>query len=207
MPVRRSAHRRGDEQDRPAGHQHRSHLQQLAGNELLPSQWGGETEMVKTSATTGEGIDELLEMLLTVAELHDYRADPECPARGTCLESELHEDRGVVAKFLVQAGTLHGGDVVVCGNGYGRIKAMYDTLDPHRRLRAGRPLHSGQRDRPQRGPGCRRSLLRPGGHRPPANWPESRAAANRQRDLAAAATTSPSKPSSNGWASRTRCRR
>ena len=107
--------------------------QQLATNELLPSDWGGETELVKTSATKGEGIDQLLETLLTVAELQDYRADPDRPARGTCLESEMHEDRGVIAKFLVQSGTLRGGDIVVCGSGYGRIKAMYDTLDPHLR--------------------------------------------------------------------------
>ena len=98
--------------------------QQLATNELLPSEWGGETELVKTSATKGEGIDALLETLLTVAELHEFRANPDRPARGTCLESEMHEDRGVIAKFLVQSGTLHPGDVVVCGAAYGRVKAM-----------------------------------------------------------------------------------
>ena len=76
--------------------------EQLAANELLPSEWGGETEVVKTSAATGEGIDALLETLLTVAELHEYKADPDRPACGTCLESELHEGRGVVAKLLVQ---------------------------------------------------------------------------------------------------------
>jgi translation initiation factor IF-2 len=103
--------------------------EQLAANELLPSEWGGETEVVKTSATTGEGIDKLLETLLTVAELREYKADPESAARGTCLEAELHEGRGVVAKLLVRSGTLHPGDVVVCGSAYGRVKAMYDTLE------------------------------------------------------------------------------
>ncbi len=103
--------------------------EQLAANELLPSEWGGETEVVKTSATTGEGIDKLLETLLTVAELREYKADPEAAARGTCLEAELHEGRGVVAKLLVRSGTLHPGDVVVCGSAYGRVKAMYDTLE------------------------------------------------------------------------------
>ena len=102
---------------------------QLADNQLLPSEWGGETEVVKTSATKGMGIDSLLETLLTVAELHEYRANPGRAARGTCLESEMHEDRGVVAKFLVQTGTLRVGDTVVCGAGYGRVKAMYDTLN------------------------------------------------------------------------------
>ena len=108
-------------------------FQQLAVNELLPSEWGGETELVKTSAVKGQGIDELLETLLTVAELHEYRANPDRPARGTSLESEMHEDRGVIAKLLVQTGTLRVGDVVVCGPGYGRIKAMYDTLDGHKK--------------------------------------------------------------------------
>ncbi len=107
--------------------------EQLAANDLLPSEWGGETEVVKTSAQTGEGIEELLETLLTVAELHEYAANPDRPAVGTCLEAELHEGRGVVAKLLVQNGTMKVGDVVVCGTAYGRVKAMYDTLKPRRR--------------------------------------------------------------------------
>ena len=107
--------------------------EQLAANELLPSEWGGETEVIKTSATTGQGIDELLETLLTVAELREYKANPDRPAFGTCLESELHEGRGVVAKMLVEGGTLRVGDVVVCGSSFGRVKAMYDTLNPRKR--------------------------------------------------------------------------
>jgi translation initiation factor IF-2 len=104
-------------------------LQQLAANELLPTEWGGDTEVVKTSAVTGQGLDELLETLLTIAELHDYKANPVRAASGTCLEAEQHGDRGVVAKVLVQRGTLKVGDVVVCGEAYGRVKAMYDTLN------------------------------------------------------------------------------
>jgi translation initiation factor IF-2 len=102
---------------------------QLAENGLLPSQWSGDTEVIATSAVTGQGVDELLDTLLTVAELHEYKANPDRPAFGTCLEAELHEGRGVVAKFLVEKGTLHVGDVVVCGSSYGRVKAMYDTLN------------------------------------------------------------------------------
>ena len=97
-------------------------------NELLPSEWGGDVEVVKTSATKGTGIDELLETLLTVAELHEYKANPNRPAVGTCLEAQQEADRGVVAKLLVQNGTLRVGDVIVCGQAYGRVKAMYDTL-------------------------------------------------------------------------------
>ncbi len=107
--------------------------EQLAANDLLPSEWGGETEVIKTSAITGQGIDELLETLLTVAELHEYKANPNRPAIGTCLEAELHEGRGVVAKLMVQNGTMKVGDVIVCGSAYGRVKAMYDTLKPRQR--------------------------------------------------------------------------
>jgi translation initiation factor IF-2 len=113
--------------------------QQLAAAELLPTAWGGDTEVVHTSAVTGVGIDELLDTLLTIAELHDLRANPSRPAFGTCLEAELHEGRGVIAKLLVQKGTLRIGDVLVCGAAYGRVKAMYDTLRPNVRVDSAGP--------------------------------------------------------------------
>jgi translation initiation factor IF-2 len=108
--------------------------QGLSANELLPSEWGGDVEVVKTSAVKGTGIDELLETLLTVAELHEYKANPNRPAIGTCLEAQQEAERGIVAKVLVQTGTLHVGDIIVCGEAHGRVKAMYDTLDDSRRL-------------------------------------------------------------------------
>jgi translation initiation factor IF-2 len=104
-------------------------MQQLAAAELLPTEWGGDIEVVKTSAETGEGISELFETVLTIAELHDYKANPNRPALGTCLESEQEGGRGVIAKVVVQNGTLRVGDTVVCGGSAGRIRAMYDTLD------------------------------------------------------------------------------
>ena len=113
--------------------------EQLAAAELLPTEWGGDTEVVKTSAVTGEGVDELLETLLTVAELHEYKARPDRAAVGTCLEAELDENRGVVTKLLVQKGTMHVGDVLVCGTAFGRIKAMDDTLEAGRRHEAAGP--------------------------------------------------------------------
>ena len=113
--------------------------QELGTNDLLPSEWGGDTEVVKTSAITGEGVDELLETLLTVAELHEFKANPDRAAVGTCLESELHEGRGVVAKLLVEKGTMKVGDVVVCGTAFGRVKAMYDTLKPTKRHKTAGP--------------------------------------------------------------------
>jgi translation initiation factor IF-2 len=113
--------------------------QQLATAGLLPTEWGGDVEVVKTSALSGQGIDDLLETLFTIAELHNLRANPDRPAVGTCLEAEVHEGRGVVTKFIVQKGTLHVGDSVVCGTSSGHIKAMYDTLKPHQKLNEAGP--------------------------------------------------------------------
>ncbi|HEV3345291.1 MAG TPA: translation initiation factor IF-2, partial [Pirellulales bacterium] len=107
-------------------------MQQLAVNELLPTEWGGATEVVKCSALTGNGVGDLLETLLTLAELHEFKANPDRHAYGTCLESAVEDERGVMAKILVQNGTLNVGDVLVCGSAYGRVKAMYDTLDAHK---------------------------------------------------------------------------
>lgn len=109
-------------------------LQDLAANDLLPSEWGGDVEVIKTSAVTGEGLDTLRETILTVAELNDYRANPDRPAIGACLESQQDSDKGVVTKVLVQNGTLRVGDIVVCGDGYGKIKAMTNPLRPSQRL-------------------------------------------------------------------------
>jgi len=104
-------------------------MTQLTEHHLTPSEWGGDVEIVRTSAITGEGMDELLETLLTVAELHEYRANPDRKAMGVCLEAEQQGDRGVVAKLVVQNGTLHVGDVIVCGGAHGRVRAMTETLN------------------------------------------------------------------------------
>ncbi len=103
-------------------------LTQMTEHQLTPSEWGGDVEVVRTSAIKGTGMDELLETILTVAELNEYTANPDRPAMGVCLESEQQGDRGVVAKLVVQNGTLHVGDVVVCGPAHGRVRAMNDTL-------------------------------------------------------------------------------
>ena len=105
---------------------------------------------------TGEGIDNLLETLLLTADLHEYRANPDRPAMGTCLEAEQEGNRGVVAKLIVQNGTLHVGDIVVCGGAHGRVKAMYDTLHPRRKVLTAGPSDAGQRHRPGHRSGGRR---------------------------------------------------
>ena len=111
--------------------------QQLAAAELLPTEWGGETEVVKTSAVTGEGVDSLLDTLLTIAELHDLRANPDRMAAGVCLDASIHEGRGVVACLLIQKGTLNIGDPLVCGEATGHVKSMFDTLTRRKVTEAG----------------------------------------------------------------------
>jgi translation initiation factor IF-2 len=114
-------------------------LQQLSTAALLPSEWGGDVEVVRTSAISGQGIDTLLETLLVTAELHEYKANPDKPARGMCLEAEQEAGRGVIAKLMVQDGTLSEGDVIVCGGAHGRVKAMFDTLRPRQKLKDAGP--------------------------------------------------------------------
>ena len=124
--------------DLPGVDENRS-LQGLAAKELLPAEWGGDIDVVKTSATTGEGIDDLLETLLLTADLHEYRANPDRPGHGICLEAEQEPGRGVVSKLIVQNGTLRVGDVIVCGAAHGRVKAMYDTLRSRTKVREALP--------------------------------------------------------------------
>ena len=114
-------------------------IQELAMNDLMPSEWGGDVEIVETSATTGMGVDNLLETLLTVAELHELKANPERRATGVVLEASLQAGEGVVCKALVQKGTLKVGDAILCGSAYGRVRAMTDTLDVRKRLKEAGP--------------------------------------------------------------------
>ena len=114
-------------------------LTQMTEHGLTPSEWGGDVEVVRTSAITGQGMDELLETLLTVAELNDYRANPNRPAIGVCLEAGQAADKGVIAKVMVQNGTLKVGDIVLCGTSYGRVKALYDTLQTTKQMQSAGP--------------------------------------------------------------------
>ena len=115
---------------------------ELSQQGLHPVEWGGDIEVVKTSTVTGQGISDLLATLEAIADLHELKADPSRPASGTCLEASLSEGRGVVATVLVQDGTLRVGDVLVCGDGYGRVRALFDDQGPLDR--AGRTIHPGR---------------------------------------------------------------
>ena len=100
--------------------------QELATHDLLPEEWGGSTIMVPVSSKSGEGIDELLEMVLLTADVMELKADPKRQAKGTVIEAKLDKNRGAVATVLVQRGTLRAGDTVVTGPIFGHIRAMYD---------------------------------------------------------------------------------
>ncbi|MBI1729945.1 translation initiation factor IF-2 [Candidatus Acetothermia bacterium] len=106
--------------------------QQLTERELMPEEWGGSTITVGVSALTGEGIPELLEMILLVAELEELKADPSIRAEGVVIESYLDSSRGPVATAIIKNGTLHDRDIVVAGSAHGRIRALLD--DRGRRL-------------------------------------------------------------------------
>ncbi len=97
---------------------------ELTQHGIVPEDWGGDTIIVPVSAYTKEGIDKLLEMILLVAEVEDYKANPDLMARGVIIEARLDKGRGPVATVLVQNGTLHVGDTIVAGTVFGRVRAM-----------------------------------------------------------------------------------
>jgi len=101
-------------------------MQQLAERGLIPEAYGGDTVVVEVSARTKQGIPDLLEMILLVAEMQNLRANPNRPAIGTVLEAKLDRGRGPVATVLVRNGTLRTGDYFLCGTLYGRVRALFD---------------------------------------------------------------------------------
>ncbi len=100
--------------------------QQLTEYELVPEEWGGDTPCIPVSAKNKQGIDDLLEMILLVADMKELKANPDRAAKGTVVEARLDRGRGPIATVLVQNGTLHTGDVIVAGTTVGRVRAMTD---------------------------------------------------------------------------------
>ncbi|WP_313798640.1 translation initiation factor IF-2 [Cytobacillus sp.] len=103
-------------------------MQELTEYGLVPEAWGGDTIFVPIAALKGEGIDNLLEMILLVSEVEEYKANPNRNAVGTVIEAQLDKGRGSVATLLVQNGTLKVGDPIVVGNTFGRVRAMVNDL-------------------------------------------------------------------------------
>ena len=112
-------------------------LRELSEHGLIPEEWGGDTPVVRVSAKTGEGIDELLEMITLVAELEELKANPKGKTKAVIIETKLDPKRGPVATAIVQNGTLKVGDIFVAGATHGRVRAMID--DKGRRLREAPP--------------------------------------------------------------------
>ncbi len=111
--------------------------QELTEYGLVPEEWGGDTIFVNVSAKQKTGLEDLLEMILLIAEMNEYKANPDKRARATVIEAELDKGRGPVARVLVQHGTLRVGDAFVAGNCFGRIRAMVN--DKGRRLKEAGP--------------------------------------------------------------------
>ena len=128
-------------------------MQELSEYNLIPEAWGGETIFCNLSALTGEGVDNLLEMIQLTSEMEEFKANPNRLASGNVIESKLDKGRGPVATLLVANGTLKIGDVLVAGTTYGRVRAMVD--DTNQRLQNAAPAKAvevtGLNDVPQAG--------------------------------------------------------
>jgi len=126
---------------------------QLAEHELTPAEWGGQTEVVKTSAVTGEGINDLLESLDYVAELLELKADLTIPATGWVIEARLSAKSGPVATLLIKEGQLKKSDVVLAGNAFGRVKMLKNSYGKNiRTATSSMPVEiTGLNDVPQAG--------------------------------------------------------
>ena len=111
--------------------------EQLTKYDLIPEEWGGDTVIVPISAKTGQGLDELLEMVILTAEVQELKANPNRRAKGTVIEARLDKNRGPIATLLVQNGTLNQGDIVIAGTAVGRVRVM--TNDKGRTVKTAGP--------------------------------------------------------------------
>ena len=111
--------------------------EQLTKYDLVPEEWGGDTIIVPISAKTGQGLDELLEMVLLTAEVQELKANPNRRAKGTVIEARLDKTRGPIATLLVQNGTLNQGDIIIAGTSVGRVRVM--TNDKGRTVKSAGP--------------------------------------------------------------------
>jgi translation initiation factor IF-2 len=111
--------------DKPEANTARA-MQQLAGLGLNPEVWGGETAMLEVSALKNIGVEELLERVFLESEVLELKCHPEGPAQGVVLEAEIQQGKGIVAHLLVQDGTLNRGDIILAGEGYGKVRSMHD---------------------------------------------------------------------------------
>ena len=173
---------------------------ELAAQDLTPEEWGGETIYCDVSAKTRQGLENLIDMILLVAEVEDLKANPNAPASGTVIESRLDPGRGPVATILVQRGTLRAGDALVAGGHWGRVRAMYDFLGkPVSEAGPAEPVETlGFNSVPDAGRDRAHGRQRP--HRAPARRGARAPAEDRGAGPAAGASRSASRTSSTGCA-------
>ena len=171
--------------------------QQLSEIEVMPEEWGGDVPVVEVSAREKLGLDDLLEVILLVADVHELKANPHKPASGVVIEAKVDRNRGPVATVLVQSGTLNLRDVVVAGATWGRVKAMFD--DRGKRVRRAEPSFPveilGLLEVPQAGdhvPGLR------GRARGARRWPSSGRRSGGSRSLVRGARGQADRPRQSG---------
>ena len=188
---------------------------QLSDRGLMPEEWGGDTVMVEVSAKQKKNLDKLLEMILLVADLRELKANPKAPATGTVLESRVDRGRGPVATMLVQTGTLHTGDVFICGAVYGKVRAHVRRSRPpgeeRGALDAGRGSRFARRARSGRPvPGDRRGARAPHRRIPPGQAARSHAGAiapaRASRSTSCTSSSSPARSRNCRSSSRRTCR-
>ena len=114
--------------DKPEANAKRAMEQISARLGLHPEEWGGTTAMMPVAAIKGQGVEELLERVFLESEVLELKCHPTGPAKGVVLEAEVHEGKGIVAHLLIQDGTLNRGDVILAGEGYGKVRSMHDDL-------------------------------------------------------------------------------
>ncbi|MFA6801098.1 MAG: translation initiation factor IF-2 [Acholeplasmataceae bacterium] len=112
-------------------------MTELSEKGLTPEAWGGDTPFVQVSALKNKGIDELLDVIQLISEIHEFKANPKRLAQGTVIEASIDKGRGPVATLIIETGTLHVGDYIVIGNTYGKIRTMEDDLK--RRYKEAKP--------------------------------------------------------------------
>ena len=163
--------------------------QQLSEMERHPEDWGGDVPFVEVSAREKLGLDDLLEVILLVADVHELKANPHKLATGVVIEAKVDRNRGPVATLLVQSGTLNPRDIVVAGSAWGRVKAMFD--DRGKRVRRADPSMPveilgllGAATGGRSGPGLRRRANRQADRRSAASAKTSRVAGDGSRSQA-----------------------
>jgi translation initiation factor IF-2 len=161
---------------------------QMAEQEVTPVDWGGDIEFVPVSAKTGEGLDDLLDTILLTAEVMELKANPEAPAKAVVVESSVEKGRGPVGTVIVQNGTLHVGDNVVCGKAFGRVRSLID--DQGKQIKAIGPSETAVVVGLNEVPAAGDIMMAMASDKEAREYAQKRAEYERQKELSASTKTS-----------------